>query len=119
MFKETSEMMGNGKYPTVQQTLAIYNLLMNRINRFLRVSSSNEHVDVDSLEAKGIPRELINAAIAGRTKLMKYYSLAEQTKIHYICTGNLMFILQHWLVPAFLNQNDYFFFHSFSFGPKG
>jgi hypothetical protein len=101
----TSELMGNEKYPTVPQTLPLFNLLMNRMNGFLRVTSSSEYPDEESLVAFGVSPELCHAVVLGRNKLMRYNSLADQTPIHYIATGKLQSIVSDSLTFQCIHKN--------------
>lgn len=84
--------MSNAKFPTLQQVLSFFNFLLNSLNKYLSCTSSMEIPDLGRLELrKGIPQEIGRAALAARSKLLKYYNMTSLTPIYLIATGNISY----------------------------
>ena len=57
MFKYTTETMSNQKYPTLQQVIPFFHLLLNRLNHFLNCQT-DQQPDFAALELAGKPTEI-------------------------------------------------------------
>ena len=84
--------MSNAQYPTMQQVLPFFNLLISRLDSFLKCDSV-DIPDYDYLkERDGKPREIAEAVYAARLKMTSYYDKTCRVPIYAISTGNHFYI---------------------------
>ena len=81
--------MSSAKYPTLELVIPFFHLLFNRLNHFLEVRGNTEQPRTGILAVNGKPKEIVNAVVACRSKLMKYCDLLSHNipLPHLICTG--------------------------------
>ena len=96
--------MSSDRYPTIQQVLPFFTLLLGQLDEFLECETVDDIPDYEELAGNGKPMEITAAVNAARLKINEYYDKTPSIPIYAITTGKLT--LSYYFTHT-LNENEF------------